>query len=623
MSEYLARLSKVSDDTRQWEALERDKSCVVIAGPGSGKTYLLTTKVAKLLFEQVEAPRGVACLTYSRLMARKLETELRGLGVLDRSGLFVGTVHSFCLRKVIQPYRHLYGETQLPDPFRIASEEERIEAFRAAVLEQGIEFERIDLNRWGQRWRDMLRDFTKYRRKHPHYDVRNSAEDRWSGSGLQPQFVATMHRIDWSQLASRYVESLLNNGMPSVDFTQIEIIAMRSIEQHEFVREMLAACYPWWAIDEYQDLGYPFHRMICCLLRQTEMEILAIGDPDQCIYEDIQGTSPDYIWELAELVERRNDSGHIKLECNYRCAQKLVNISERILGRAKGYKSSEQGGECWCLNCKGDGHQEKVILERILPFLTESTDGPQLALDEIAILHLRRAGLNQLSGKLDIIQRWAHSLDKESDYSNTSRVIDWLELCAKWCIWGWESGHPYFYDLAPFWIELNTDPQTGVLIESGLSLEVHLFETLWELRQKNNRILEFRIWFDRLLAELRLQEVMDKYRRICPDDVSEFDKLTSAIETSRRPAAWPLARFAKGPDRIQLTTLHSSKGTQFEAVIIAGAGRIRASEQERRLAYVGFTRAKRMVFVLFNGMPIILSPLRQDCPDGCHFKQVS
>ena len=79
MSEYLKRLADIYKDREQRRAFNRNKSCVVKAGPGSGKTYLLTTKVARLLFEQVPAPQGVACLTYSNLLAGQLEEDFEEL----------------------------------------------------------------------------------------------------------------------------------------------------------------------------------------------------------------------------------------------------------------------------------------------------------------------------------------------------------------------------------------------------------------------------------------------------------------------------------------------------------------------------------------------------------------
>src|SRR5947209_3809409 len=85
------------DNPGQWQAYESKGHCVVLAGPGSGKTKTLTVKMARILAEDVRPPRGVACITYSNECARELRRRLRLLGVEERPNVFIGTVHSFCL----------------------------------------------------------------------------------------------------------------------------------------------------------------------------------------------------------------------------------------------------------------------------------------------------------------------------------------------------------------------------------------------------------------------------------------------------------------------------------------------------------------------------------------------
>jgi DNA helicase II / ATP-dependent DNA helicase PcrA len=87
----------------QKRAYDSQGHCAVLAGPGSGKTKVLTAKIARLLAEDVKEPRGIACVTYSSECARELVRRLGRLGVRSSNNLFIGTVHSFCLKNVVIP----------------------------------------------------------------------------------------------------------------------------------------------------------------------------------------------------------------------------------------------------------------------------------------------------------------------------------------------------------------------------------------------------------------------------------------------------------------------------------------------------------------------------------------
>lgn len=93
---------------------------MVPTGPGSGKTKTLTLKLARILAEDIQAPRGVACITYSQECARELGRRLEGLGLREGPNLFVGTVHGFCMRHLLLPYAQLAG-FGLPFPLTMAT----------------------------------------------------------------------------------------------------------------------------------------------------------------------------------------------------------------------------------------------------------------------------------------------------------------------------------------------------------------------------------------------------------------------------------------------------------------------------------------------------------------------
>src|ERR1019366_1597642 len=98
MHAYELAAEELRPNKGQWAAYEARGNAVILAGPGSGKTKVLTIKMARLLAEDVRAPRGVACVTYSNECARELQRRLTKLGVTLSAAVFVGTLHGFCLR---------------------------------------------------------------------------------------------------------------------------------------------------------------------------------------------------------------------------------------------------------------------------------------------------------------------------------------------------------------------------------------------------------------------------------------------------------------------------------------------------------------------------------------------
>ena len=162
MSEYLKRVAKIEEDVEQRAAFHSSGSQVVVAGPGSGKTYLLATKVAKVLLDNtVRFPQRVACITFSRQLAANVSKELRSLGVYDGDRIFVGTVHAFSIAEIIMPIARLLVPNQVPAPFRIASQDETLDALDRALKGQGAQLPR---DKWTQR--NIQSNIDKFRRLH-------------------------------------------------------------------------------------------------------------------------------------------------------------------------------------------------------------------------------------------------------------------------------------------------------------------------------------------------------------------------------------------------------------------------------------------------------------------------
>src|SRR5439155_24378385 len=140
---------------RQWQAFTAEGHCVVLAPPGSGKTKLLTTRLASDLVNRIARPHGAACITLTNAAADELERRLDALSVDRRSTLFVGTVHSFALTRIVLPFAAVGGYPELSNP-QIASDRQVNAAIDHAVGEFYRDGERRFVDSTVKRLRRMM-----------------------------------------------------------------------------------------------------------------------------------------------------------------------------------------------------------------------------------------------------------------------------------------------------------------------------------------------------------------------------------------------------------------------------------------------------------------------------------
>ena len=131
-------IEELAENESQWEAFKTDGHCVVLAPPGSGKTKLLTTKLASSLSSgRIHPPRGAACITMTNEAALELRRRLRGLGINAAPNLFIGTVHSFALACVVGPFAAAAGMDDLASS-ALASNDEFKACFDAAYAKSSF-----------------------------------------------------------------------------------------------------------------------------------------------------------------------------------------------------------------------------------------------------------------------------------------------------------------------------------------------------------------------------------------------------------------------------------------------------------------------------------------------------
>jgi ATP-dependent DNA helicase Rep/DNA helicase-2/ATP-dependent DNA helicase PcrA len=361
-------------------------------------------------------------------------------------------------------------------------------------------------------------------------------------------------------------------------------------------------------IDEYQDLGLPLHRMVSALINQAGVRIIAVGDPDQSIY-GFTGAKPALLRTLEELP----DVEAIRLKLNYRCADEIIAASKTLLTDPEDSKSHEgRQGEIRIYELGRDvSGQADYALRTVVPALLEQN--PTWKPGDIAFLYRTFNEGKAIAEAADALGLRYFRLDNGTPIKR-SRLTEWLTEAAKWCSGGWQSGTVNLGDLLKSWRSMRRSLTRNV---DALAARAKLISTLFAHRDGS---IPLHSWLV-ALYETALEDAFAQEPGLA-DEKDNFEDLLKATDKGGLLESYSIKIFGnqgKSPDHINLMTLHSSKGLEFEAVIMIGleAGAFpsvydRTQEQIEeagRLFYVGVTRAKRMVHLMYasNESPLITS----------------
>ncbi|RIZ40640.1 ATP-dependent helicase [Pseudomonas putida] len=567
---YLTAAVELQENADQWTVYESTGNCVILAGPGSGKTKTITVKIARLLTEDVRWPQRIACITYSNACVGELRTRLNRLGVEDGKRIAISTVHSFCLTELVLPFAGL-AKLRVPDPLAVATPEQSRRFFAAA-------YEAVHGGRMNSAFRTAC---DRLRRTIPD---RNSVE--WHS---------------WTPRQTRVVEAyedlLLANGL--IDFDGLVLAGLELVERHSWVRQALRAKYPVVVIDEYQDLGLPLHRIILALLGDG-VRIIAVGDPDQSIY-GFTGARPELLRTLAQDPR----VSPVTLRLNYRCADRIIAASRGLLPGSAAFRSHHgRVGEISFYKLKvGLQGQAQYALETILPTLL--TDNPHWQRGDIAFLYRSYKEGSAIAEIADSLGLRYFRLDNGSPIKRT-RLTEWLGLAARWCSGGWKTGEVQLSHVLKEWQRLNRSRTSDT---ARLVIRKQLITALFSLRESS---LPLHAWLE-VLRDAALSTLLLEEPGLA-DEVDTFNELLAATAKDAALGNFTVQIFAnqgKSQDQINLMTLHSSKGLEFQAVLMlaledgtfpndydkASAEQL---EEAGRLFYVGVTRAKEQVHMLYG-----------------------
>lgn len=569
MNEYQKAAEDLRENKEQFQAYNSKGNCVILAGPGSGKTKTITIKIARLLEEDLKLPRRAACITYSNACVNELQTRLKKLGIEQGNRILISTVHSFCLTELVLPFGKLAG-LPVPEPFSVASPSKATQTFNDSCKKIMGSSQRSYFKTECDRLRRTFLD-------------KNSPE--WNNYQNNKRVI------------QQYEKDLLAQGM--VDFDGLVLWGLHLVENHSWVRESIRAKFPIIIIDEYQDLGLPLHRIVISLFQKSGVRIIAVGDPDQSIY-GFTGANPELLRNLSNLPNVEA----INLKLNYRCGEQIIIASKSLLKNPPTFKSfdGKKGEVLFYQTNKDLSGQAQIAFDQIIPGLMKAN--LKLKYGDIAFLYRTMNEAAPIAQVADNLGIKYYRLDNGAPIKR-SKLIDWLSDLAKFCVGGWETGEITLSQITKQWKLFR---KTLVHESDILNARASLISTLYKNRDS---AMTLNAWLTKLEKGF-IKAIFEQEIGI-GDEEENFNKLVEETATGGSLDKMTLEIFAnqgKSPDQINLMTLHSSKGLEFSVVFILGMengafpssyDNTEAKQAEPlRLFYVGVTRAKHQVHLMYN-----------------------
>jgi DNA helicase-2/ATP-dependent DNA helicase PcrA len=587
---------------------------LVLAGPGSGKTRVLTQRVAYLIAYKGERPYQMLAVTFTNKAAREMSNRVHDiLGELPADGLWLGTFHSICARLLRRESEHLPFDAS----FVIYDEDDQQRVVKGAI-------------------RDLNLDEKTYRPQSVH-----GAISRAKNELIFPEDYPTQTYRDEvvKRVYKRYQELLKQNN--AVDFDDLLLWTAHLLSEFPAVREKYAQRFHHVLVDEFQDTNFAQY-VLLKHLAAGHNNIFVVGDPDQSVY---RWRGADYR-NVQRFEQDFPDAQVILLEQNYRSKQTILDAAMAVIDRnphrrRKSLFTERGAGEKLFYYEALDDYSEAAFVVDTIASLVASqacepgdcavmyrTNAQSRLLEEAflqARLPYRLVGAQRFYGRREVkdIIAYLRLVHNPADEISLDRVINLpprgigdktvlaLHTAARGAI---TSPAAVLMDLArggasPFWPQF-----TG---RAALPLaDFGAFLSNWRAEAPRATVTEL---FDRIAKDINYQAHIDDGTDEGAErweNVQELRRLT--VEYESRTLTDFLENVAlisdqdtlvEGKNAPTLLTLHAAKGLEFGAVFIVGLDdgilphsrsfdEPEAMEEERRLFYVGITRAKDRLYLL-------------------------
>ncbi len=582
-----------------------NQSALILAGAGSGKTRVLTTRIAWLIQTGNVSPSGLLAVTFTNKAAKEMLTRISAMLPISTRGMWVGTFHGLCNRLLRAHYR----DAALPQLFQILDSADQLSLVKRVL-------------------KSMNADEDRFPPKEVQYFINANKEE-----GRRANAVETHDEFSrrYAEIYGVYDEQCQREGV--VDFAELLLRSYELLSRNEMLREHYRARFRHILVDEFQDTNRLQYRWLK-LLAGGGSVMFAVGDDDQSIYA-FRGAN---VGNMADFERDFHVENVIRLEQNYRshgnildAANALISNNRKRLGKNL-WTSAGSGEPLRVYEAQTDGYEANWLAEEVQTLAREG-----MARREIGVLYRSNAQSRLLEhalfsagipyrvyGGLRFFERMEikHALAylrlvaSSEDDSAFLRVVNFpargigartleaLQDAAK-------AGGTSLY---------NAVPKLAGKAGNALAAFVGTIEALRKEAQglPLPEIVEHMLARSGLLAHFRAE-------KDGADRVENLEELVNAAATfvQEEEESQDLQAFlahaaleagehqaGEGADALQLMTVHSAKGLEFQAVFVTGLeeglfpheqsrNEEDGLEEERRLMYVAITRARQRLYLSF------------------------
>ena len=607
-SEYLKNLNKSQKEA----VLHVDGPLLIVAGAGSGKTKVLTSRIANLIKNKNAFPNQILAVTFTNKAAREMELRVSKILGSTAIGLpWLGTFHSICA-KILR--RHA-AAANLNSNFTIIDTDDQVRLIKNICKAENIDVKKIA----------------------PKYIL--AVIDRWKNKGFYPSEVRINKKDLYEKIISPlykiYQQKLID--LNSCDFGDLILHSVKILEKNSDIREIYQKNFKFILVDEYQDTNLIQSKWLK-LLVSSNQNICCVGDDDQSIYS-WRGAEIKNFLEFDQIFK---NTKVIRLEQNYRSTQNILSVASNLISNnenrvGKTLKGQMDEGDLIKLNCFKNGKDEATGMSDEIEKLKKKYSLNNIAILVRAIYQTRefeerflkigipyrilggikfyeRAEIKDCVAYLRLIYQEKDDLAFERIINNPKRSIG-------------ESTLKLIHEFSKK-NSLCLETSSKKLIDNNLikpkaKIGLNLFLDLinkwrFDLKNKNfNHVKLLQIVLDEsgYSAMLKNKKDLENENRLenikeLLSAMKEFDNLESFLD--HVSLATSIDQDWEG-QKINMMTMHAAKGLEFDVVFLPGweeglfphqksieeKGQ-NGLEEERRLAYVGITRAKRRIIISFS-----------------------
>ena len=628
---------------------------LILAGAGSGKTRVLTTRIAWLLQTGQISPGGLLAVTFTNKAAREMLTRLSALLPLNVRGMWIGTFHGLCNRLL----RAHWKLAQLPQTFQILDTQDQLSAIKRLCKQLNIDEERFPP-------------------KQTQWFINDCKEEGLRPHAVEARDADTRRKVD---IYEHYEAQCQREGV--VDFAELLLRSYELLRDNDPVREHYQRRFRHVLIDEFQDtnrLQYAWIKQLC----GSHSSVFAVGDDDQSIYA-FRGAR---VGNMADFVREFQVRHQIKLEQNYRSCGAILDTANELISHnrnrlGKNLRTDQGAGEpVRVVESPSDFAEAQWMVEEVKQLLREGREGDGhqgvSQRSEVALLYrsnaqsrvletaLFNAGLPyRVYGGLRFFERaeikhalaYLRLLENPNDDTSFLRVVNFpprgigarsieqLQDAARAAASSLHDAVPQVtgkpgVTLSAFVAKIDTmRAQTqGLNLREIIELmlaESGLIEHFRAEREGADRVENLEELVN-AAESFVMQEGFGRDAVARPQDAPAVASASeSGAEAAIEPANLqslmtnqdtgetlsPLVAFLThaaleagdnqaqaGQDAIQLMTVHAAKGLEFDCVFITGLeeglfphenslSSTDGLEEERRLMYVAVTRARRRLYL--------------------------